>query len=54
MRTAKAIVAALVALGGTVGAALADETVTGEEVGFIVAAGIAAYTAVWGVRNATA
>ena len=51
MTTAKAVVGALVALLGTVGTALADGKVTGEEVGYIVAAGIAAYGAVFAVRN---
>lgn len=51
MTTAKAWVGAAVAFLGTVATALEDGRIEGPEVGLIVAAALAAYGAVWGVRN---
>lgn len=51
METAKAAVAALIALLGTVGTALEDGKLEGTEIGVIIGAVIVAYGAVWGVRN---
>jgi len=51
MPTAKAFVAAVVALFGTIGTALEDGKVDGVEIGIIVGAVLVAYAAVWGTRN---
>lgn len=51
METAKAFVAALIALLGTIGTALEDGKVEGTEIGVIVGAALVAYGVVWGVRN---
>lgn len=51
MKTAKAVVAALITLLGTVGTVIADGQVDPEEVGVVVAAVLVAYGAVFRVPN---
>jgi hypothetical protein len=51
METAKAFVAAAIALLGTVGAALEDGRIEGTEIGVIVGAALVAYAAVFATRN---
>lgn len=51
METAKAFVAATIALLGTIGTALEDGKIEGTEIGVIVGAVLVAYAAVWGTRN---
>lgn len=51
METAKAAVAALIALLGTVATALEDGKLEGTEIGIVVGAIIVAYGAVWGTKN---
>jgi hypothetical protein len=54
LTTAKAFVAALIALLGTVGTALEDGKIEGTEVGVIVGAVLVAYGAVYAARNTPA
>lgn len=54
MPTAKAFVAAAIALLGTIGTALEDGKVEGTEIGIIVGAMLVAYAAVWGTKNTPA